>query len=168
MIEFNFYLNKYILQPIYNLYCRKHIKNKSFTIISNNCWAGGIYQDLKLPYATPTIGLFFYPEDYICFLEDLKNCINAPLEFTKKSKYNNVNSKYPIGLINNKIEIHFLHYKTEKEAKSKWNRRVKRINWNNLYIKMDDRDGCTLDIIKRFDQLPFKDKIFFQPKSMTI
>ena len=79
-----------------------------------------------------------------------------------------MNSKYPIGLINNKIEIHFLHYKTEKEAKSKWNRRVKRINWNNLYIKMDDRDGCTLDIIKRFDQLPFKNKIFFQPKSMTI
>ena len=65
MIEFNFYLNKYILQPIYNLYCRKHIKNKSFTIISNNCWAGGIYQDFHMQLQQ--LAYFFIPRIIFVF-----------------------------------------------------------------------------------------------------
>ena len=45
-----------------DLYCRslrKKVKNKNFTIISNNCWAGGVYEDLRMEYNTPTVGLFF-------------------------------------------------------------------------------------------------------------
>ena len=109
---------------------------------------GGIYQELKLPYLTPTIGLYFYPEDYILFLQDLKYyTTEAKLTFTGYSKYKDNTKKhsYPIGLLDGKIEIHFLHYKSTEEAFTKWERGKKKINWDNLFVKMDDRDGCGAD-----------------------
>ena len=41
-----------------------------FTIISNNCWAGLVYQHFGLPYNTPTAGLFFFAQDYLEDFED--------------------------------------------------------------------------------------------------
>jgi uncharacterized protein (DUF1919 family) len=44
------------------LYCkvaRIRLKNQDFTIISNDCWGGGVYEDLQLQYTTPMVGLFF-------------------------------------------------------------------------------------------------------------
>lgn len=151
-----------VIQPIISFGWRLKNKNKTFSIISNNCWGGGIYQELKVPYYTPTIGLFFYPNDYIKFLTNLKHyCTDAELSFTKSSKHKLHTGQYPIGLLDGEIEIHFLHYKNEDEAREKWNRRKKRINWDNLYIKMDDRDGCTEEHCTMFDKLPYKNKIFF-------
>lgn len=54
---------------------------RDFTIISNNCWGGMIYESYNLPKNSPTVGLFFFAEDYICFLENLKEFVEAPLEF---------------------------------------------------------------------------------------
>lgn len=54
-----------------------------------------------------------------------------------------------------------MHYATEVEAREKCYRRVARMNWNNIYVKMDDRDGCMRSHIARFDALPFKNKIIF-------
>lgn len=167
-------MNKYILkfdnhfiQPIFSFFWRLRNKNKDFSIISNNCWGGGIYQELKLPYLTPTIGLYFYPEDYILFLQDLKYyATEAKLTFTDLSKYKDNTKKhpYPIGLLDGKIEIHFLHYKSTEEAMQKWERRKKKINWDNLFIKMDDRDGCSIEHIQKFDNLTYNKKILFTSK----
>lgn len=76
--------------------------------------------------------------------------------------------EYPIGLIANDIEIHFIHYKDEDEAYAKWSRRVKRINWDNLIVKFCDRDQCTEDLIRRFDKLPYSHKVCFTAKSILI
>ncbi len=91
---------------------RKELKNKDFTIISNNCWGGSIYEDLGLNYTTPTIGLFFFAPCYLQFLSDFKRNLSAPLRFVKQSKYERGNyfqslTHYQNGLINDKIEIHF-------------------------------------------------------------
>lgn len=164
---------KYVVNPIYNIYFRNRVKNVSFSIISNNCWGGGVYQDLKLPYTSPTIGLFFYVDDYLEFLRDLKYYLSCNLLFVEESKYEDVNVErmksgkfYPIGLLDNKVEIHFLHYKTEEEAMTKWHKRARRVDFDNLFIKMDDRDGCTEKSIYVFDKLPYKNKIFFSSRKM--
>lgn len=36
------------------------LKNKCFTIISNNCWGGFVYQKFNLQYRTPFVGLFIF------------------------------------------------------------------------------------------------------------
>lgn len=60
---------------------RKKIKYKDFSIISNNCWGGFVYQLFGLKYVTPTIGLFIVEKDYIKFCADLKGYLAKNLEF---------------------------------------------------------------------------------------
>jgi len=62
------------------------------------------------------------------------------------------------------IEVHFLHYKNRTEALEKWNRRVKRINYRNLYINFCDRDLCAEEHLQEFDKLPFVKKVCFTSK----
>ena len=49
-------------------YRKKQLKSTNFTIISNNCWGGMIYESYNLPKESPTVGMFFIAKDYIEFL----------------------------------------------------------------------------------------------------
>ena len=60
----------------------------------------------------------------------------------------------PIGILGD-IEIVFLHYKSEKEAMEKWNRRKQRIHWDNLFIKFSEMNECTKEHLLIFDKLSF-------------
>jgi uncharacterized protein (DUF1919 family) len=144
------------------------LDNIDFSIISNNCWAGFIYQSYNLPYRTPTIGLYFMPDDFIKFSSQLKKYVNCELTFIKpeNSKYYNILKDttnfgaYPIGKLLD-IEIVFLHYKNEKEAYTKWTRRCQRINWDNLFFKFNDQNGCLERQIYQFQNLGVKNKLCF-------
>lgn len=147
-----------------SLYCRKkyrmpkqirRLKNSNFTIISSTCNGGVIYSDLKQKFNSPTINLFILPEQFI------KLCKNLKFYMTCDLVECNINHKYPVGILNQEIYLHFVHYHSFEEAKSKWDERKKRINYDNLYFMMTDRDGCTEEIIKEFDQLPYKNKVIF-------
>lgn len=145
----------------------KKLTNTDFTIISNNCWGGKVYRYFQIPYKTPTIGLYFYQEDYIKFIKNLKYYINLELNFIKvdESKYKKeLMEKFevdvPIGILDD-IEIIFLHYKTEKEAYEKWNRRCKRINWNNLIIKNSQMNKTEESHLIEFKKIKGIKKIMF-------
>lgn len=148
------------------------LKKKKISIIANNCWGGFAYQELKLRYETPFVGLFIFAPDYIKLLSNFKTSIEQELQFIKaeNSKYKDqlilwkTFNTYPIGILNHDIEIHFLHYKGEKEAKEQWDKRKKRINFKKLVFKFCDRDHCTPELIEKFDNLPFKNKICFTAK----
>lgn len=148
---------------------KKQVKRQNFSIICNNCWGGYVYRRYRLPYLSPTIGLYFFAEDFVKMCSDLKKYMNAQLEFIplEESKYkdelikrNQVN--VPIARLRD-IEVVFLHYSSEKEAEEKWNRRVKRINYDNLIIKFSKMNLCTEHELVAFDQLKFNKKICFVP-----
>ena len=150
-------------------YRNKKLKTKDFSIISNNCYAGIVYQYLGLKYNTPTIGLFFYAAEYIKFLENFNHYIHCSLSFidTNKSRYYKqlCKSGYEnviIGILED-VEIVFLHYQSREEAKNKWEKRCKRLS-KNIIFKFNDQNLCTIETIKKFDELPYKHKIFFSSK----
>lgn len=66
----------------------------------------------------------------------------------------------PIGMLGD-VRIGFIHYDTFEEAVQKWEERKKRINWDNLFIVGTEKCGCDLKTIKKFDQLPYKNKVIF-------
>ena len=68
---------------------------------------------------------------------------------------------YPIGTLDNKIEIHFLHYKSVQEAKEKWTNRKMRINYENLLIKFSEQNEYLPALVDRFNKLGFQNKILF-------
>jgi uncharacterized protein (DUF1919 family) len=161
---------KALRELLYLKNIRKKNKNKDFTIISNNCWGGSIYEDLQLPYKTPTVGLFFFAPCYIQFLQNLKDNLKEEIIFIKQSKYEKGNlllrtHTYPIGLIKGRIEVHFLHYKTETEALDKWRKRAERVNFNNIFLSFTDNEVCTAEEINTFDSLLFN-KVFFSAKDV--
>lgn len=147
---------------------RKGLINNDFTIISNNCWGGLIYQSYGLPYRSPTIGLFFPAKDYVRFVYDFDHYIRLSLLFIKpedskwfdKMKDKSNWGTYPIGILND-IEIHFLHYKDADEAYEKWERRKNRINFNNLIYKFNDQNFCTEEDLIAWCQLKRKNKLCF-------
>ena len=55
----------------------------------------------------------------------------------------------------------YLHYHTEEEAASKWYRRAKRVNIDDLLIIGMEQNRCMEQDIWDFDKLPFKRKIMF-------
>ncbi len=167
---------------------KKKLQNVDFTIISNNCWGGMVYESYALRKNSPTIGLFFMPDDYIKFLKRMNDYLIEDLFFISPDdslwKDDDVicsDSRfgtYPIGRIEIKsnknyvdcndteaIEVFFLHYTSEKEAKQKWERRIKRINYDKLLVKFNDQNGCNEKHIRAFDQLPYKNKVCFTVKS---
>lgn len=154
---------------------RKKIKNCDFTIISNNCWGGLIYQSYGLQYNTPTVGLFFMANDYIKFISNLKEYMKKELIFIKPEdshSYEDIKNKsnfgtYPIGCLGD-VEIHFLHYKTEQEASEKWNRRKERINFKRILYKFNDQNACTKELLEKFSKLPLKNKICFTSKQYNL
>ena len=65
---------------------------------------------------------------------------------------------YPVGTLGD-ITIYFMHYKSFEEAKAKWEERTTRINFDNLFFIMSEREGCTPTVAERFDRLPYRNKV---------
>lgn len=144
------------------------LHNKEISIISNNCWGGYMCQYSKIQYNSPFVGLFFFAPDYIILLQHIE-IIYKPFSFInrKDSKYiNRLDCKeYPIGYwAEYDIEIHFLHYKSEAECLEKWNRRLRRLDFDNLIVKFCDRDMCSDSLVRTFDKLPYTNKVCFTSK----
>lgn len=151
---------------------RRHtLKHTDFTIISNNCWGGMVYECYGIPKQTPTVGLYFMAADYIKFISNLRYYINQELVFisSEESQYydqfkNNQDwVKYVKGRLDD-VEIVFMHYHSKEEAYEKWRRRCKRINWDKIIIKFNDQNGCTREDVEAFFKLPLKNKLFFTVK----
>jgi len=151
---------------------KKSLTNTDFTIISNNCWGGMIYESYNLQKSSPTVGVYMMASDYVKFISNLKHYLSADLTFINQESarcFNDIkNNKnypnFPIGLLGGEIEIVFLHYTSEQDALEKWKRRCKRVNFKNILFKFNDQNGCTRQDLEKFLKLPHKNKIFYTCK----
>ena len=163
-------VTNYIFDNIYKKYVRLRLKNKRFSIISDDCWGGRMYLDLGIPYASPTVNLVLYSSCYLKFVQDVKGYVNKDLVFIESSKYeiankkrNNSKKRYPIGLLGD-VEIHFLHSKDEEDAKTKWDSRKTRLNYDNMVFKFSDAYLIDSNDLVEFEKLPLKNKVIFVAK----
>lgn len=147
---------------------RKKLKDNNFTIISNNCWGGTVYESYGIKKLSPTVGMFIMPEDYLKFVANLDYYLKQPLEFIDPddSKWREVLQKksnwktYLVGKIGD-IELQMLHHHNEDVARRKWESRIKRVNKNRLIFKFNDQNGATREQIERFMKLPLENKLCF-------
>lgn len=147
-------LNK-IIRELSFINKRRKLNNHTFTLLTNNCLGGVIYHDLHLKFNSPLINLWIYPKDFIKFCKNIDYYVTLKLEFVKMD-----NITYPVAKLDD-IYLYFQHYENEQDALLKWNERKKRIDKNNMYIILIEKDGCTYDDLLEFDKLPFMNKIIF-------
>lgn len=148
-----------LTNPLIGKYRKSRLINTDFTIISNNCWAGICYEYYGLPKLSPTVGLYFFADEYIKFLNNLERYLSIDLRFINvhDSKYckaliDKKQSNVPIGILDD-VEIVFLHYKDAIIAREKWQRRVERVNWNNMIYKFSYMNNCTSGHIHAFENI---------------
>ena len=148
---------------------QKRINNTDFSIISNNCWGGVIYEFFGLQKNSPTVGCYFFAKDYIKFIGDLKKYCSMQIKMISaaESKHYDIlhaigQDDIPIGQLGD-VEVVFLHYKTPELAKSKWERRCQRINWDNIIIKFSYMSLCDDDCVREFQKIEGK-KVMFVSK----
>lgn len=150
---------------------RRIIKNDDFSIISNNCWGGWVYRYYGLPYTSPTVGNFMIAEDYLKFIQNLRYYLDGEIEIISPEQAHAASrlaktvekfGTYPIGRIKD-VDIHFLHDRSWEKAVETWNRRKLRINYNKIIIKFSMQNLCKEEDCKKFNSLPFPNKILFVP-----
>jgi len=144
-----------------------------FTIVSNDCWGAEVYKDLGLPFTTPFIGLFIAGPCYMRMVSDFKRIVQSPLRFIEKSKYPDVvpiqeRRPHPTGLLDDDVEIHFLHFDSQHDAATKWNKRVERIAYDRSYFKISaDSDMPFSDAeLHAFDALPHRHKLVLTKRTL--
>ncbi|PJG85738.1 DUF1919 domain-containing protein [Conservatibacter flavescens] len=132
---------------------KQRLNNQDMSLLASNCNGALILHDLGQKFHSPFVNLYLTPKDFIRYLQNIPYYQNVKLNFEQESPY-------PIAKLED-ISIHFMHYHSIQEAEEKWYTRSARINDDNLFIMMTDRDGCTYQDLQAFDQLPFPNKVVF-------
>ena len=104
------------------------------SVISANCVGAFILHDLNQPFNSPFVNLYLDPSDFVRYLQNIEFYQAQPLQFKQTDK------PYPVGMLSD-LEVHFMHYHSEQEAKEKWEARSLRLDFDNLFIMMTDKDG---------------------------
>lgn len=156
---------KRIINRLVRSYERKRLQEQEFVVVSNNCWGFEIYQCLERGYNTPFVGLYLYPKDYLKLLRNFEKLHCEELTFQKHSRHLEGELEYPVGVVFADVEIHFLHYEDEDEARAKWSRRLSRMAASveegaRLLFKFCDRDGGTKEDLEAFHQVAVIQKNF--------
>lgn len=136
---------------------RKKLKNSDFSIISSNCIGGVIYHELNERFMSPTINLRIDSKSFVKFVSNLEMYLKQELIF-----YENDES-FPAAHLGD-IDILFVHYKDIEEARRKWKTRIRRINWNNLYIMLNDCDGVDYNDLIELNKVKCKNMVIFTAK----
>ena len=151
-------------KTLFASYRRKKLNNRDFTIISNNCWGGVCYEHFGLSKMSPTVGMYFYPDDYLKLVTNLQYYLSLDMKVVSSDKSKQLEilrrdnaQNYYIGQIGD-IEAILVHYNDPLLAIEKWNRRKNRVNLNNLVFKFSQQNGCTKEHLLKFDELDLPGK----------
>lgn len=127
-----------------------------FTIISNNCSAGYVYQYYGIPYKTPTEGIGFSVDDYLKIVRNPKHYFSHKLEFvspeTTDRYKNGEHFTYPAARIDD-IIVYFRHYPTIEEAEEKWKRRCSRMNFKKLFFLLTESETMREEHLEEFSNI---------------
>lgn len=141
----------------YEKYVQSRLKNKDFTILCSNCIGGVIYHRLGLQFRSPTVNLWMHQREFIQFAANLREYIDEDLIFVE-SEYD-----YPVAQLKD-VKIYFNHSRSEEEARNDWNRRKARVNYDNLFLIMYDRENLTEDDFRRFAAIPCKGRVILSDR----
>ena len=144
-------------RKIYNRIKYRKINHNNITIISRDCVGAALYSDFNMKYLSPTINLGMSNEDFVLFCNNLEDIIELDVKEYKNKKY-----KYPVGYINyksHKLLLHFAHYKTIDNAIECWERRKKRICYDNIYVIMCCGPNVSENDVELFETIKYDRKV---------
>lgn len=150
-----------IVDSIYTKIVRARLKNEDFTLLCSACMGGFIYHRLGKRFLSPTINLWMTQGDFIKFACNLKYYVSLKLEFI------DCEEETPVALLDD-IKIHFSHSNSKEEAEAEWERRKKRINYDNIYIILFDKDNYTIDELREIEKAECKNLALITSRKLDL
>jgi uncharacterized protein (DUF1919 family) len=135
---------------------REALHGRAISIVSSNCIGARLSQLAGEPYRSPTVGLWFRPDDFLRFATDLAAYTKVKLAH---DVIESARMGYPVGTLAD-VKIMFMHYASFAEAQDSWVARAQRIDRQKLLLVFTDRDGATADHLSRFDALAYPKLLF--------
>lgn len=129
------------------------------TIFAPNCWGGITYHHLHLPFMSPLINMHIDHDEYLTLLEDPRYYMEKEPQLLEIYCDPTVPFPFPVADLGG-IRLWMNHYRSWDEALAAWHRRVKRIDWQNLFVMFFDEDPVR---VERFCSLPYDKKVCFVP-----
>lgn len=114
------------------LFLHRRLLARPVTVIADDCWAGRLYSDLRLPCRSPFIGMGVRTDEYLNLLENIRE----PGVLDVLGTSIDAERGYPI-LHTRHAAMHGLHYGSLAEFRQRFERRVRSIAWDNLRFKID-------------------------------
>lgn len=139
---------------------RKEIENDNPSFLCPNCIGGILFHDLGLKFNSPTVNLSLDQKDFIKFVLNYDEYMSGEFEFFDKKEFSCpcAHLKYEGG---EPIVINFTHYETPEIALDKWYKRAERLDKNNLFIFLQERDGVTKEDIMSLKDIDAKGLVVF-------
>ncbi len=136
-----FYNKYYPPQVIFRNRQRKRLKNKKFTLLTGNCIGGYLYHQLGLGFTSPTINMMILNQDFKKLILNLDYYMKLTPTPCFDSRYPGV----PSALLGD-ITLHFTHYSSSIAGIEAWEKRKRRIDFDNIYVIISDIDLSKNDI----------------------
>ena len=142
------------------------ILQSNISIVSDCCFAGLLYHRFGMRFTSPTINMFSDNENYFRFISDLENHFRLPMVEVDNwidKPWAGVYS-YPRGCVGD-VEWCFNHDITFATALDRWQKGVKRFNWDNYLVIMTINSES---MAYAFDDLRINKKIGFYWKDLGL
>lgn len=134
---------------------RKRLHNTNITFLCPNCIGGILFHDLGLKFMSPTVNLMMTQPDFVKFVLNINDYLKQEFQFYNHPEYN-----CPCAYLGD-ISVHFTHYKSNEEALTKWKDRVTRIQKENMFVFLEERDSLTKEEMVRLKNLKVKGLVVF-------
>lgn len=107
------------------------------TILSDDCWGGYAYNRLRLPFTSPLINIYWDRDQYAKFIMNPLFYLDTELQMVREGDlFNGIHPIGKLGTAEDYVELKLIHCYSFSNALEQWNRRIKRINRNNIFVKM--------------------------------
>lgn len=134
------------------------LRENPVSIIASDCLGGIIYHYLDLKFSSPFINCLIQDNDFLLLVNNLEEYMKQPL----LPEYGREGDIYqcPIGTLTylrNKVRIIFNHAYNFDEARSGFEKRRKRINWDNIVVFSHT---SSKEYVENFDKISYRKKNF--------
>lgn len=138
---------------------RAALKNMAPTFLCPNCIGGILFHDLGLQFRSPTVNTMMTQRDFKKFVLDLNHYLERELCFFDHPEHD-----FPCAKLDD-VTVHFTHYHTEAEAAEKWKARTARMDRENLFVFLTERDGLTEEEIRTLSGIHARGLVVFTAKA---
>lgn len=131
------------------------LRKARVSIVSNHCWGGMACHLLGLEIRSPFTNLWIGEDPYLDLLGDLRRRCTEETPVFRCMRPGEDGKPYPVLALGD-TELNCTHAQSPQQALEDWNRRVVRINWDDLLVALYTEDRRREERFAALERYPHK------------